>query len=361
MNTTHTNDVQPVESMDILTPDENQTFKPSKAQLSLRDARLAKNLSLQEVSNQLRLSVKQIEALEMGDFTHLPQPMIVRGFIRNYARLLGLDATPFIDAYKVRVPEVTLSPYIVETSINQPISTRDKQPWPKYLIGGSLLLLSVLAWLYYMSSTGMPIKLDDLTKQVGAFNSEKNTPASLDSTPATSTEPLPEIALPAAERDNVESLPAVGDAKIVASQVITSTENTQPLDHNKSLVKTEVQGLNTNLSSMQKNAVPNIPSLKTDTTLSSAENISTTTNKALPKLSFNTKQESWINITDLNGRVLYSKVLPVGGQDALEVNANALPINVIVGNINGTSLSFKGSAIDLTTHAKLNVAKFQLK
>ena len=46
-------------------------------------ARVEKNLTQKNVSDNLRLSIKQIEALEQNDFTALPSPMITRGFIRN--------------------------------------------------------------------------------------------------------------------------------------------------------------------------------------------------------------------------------------------------------------------------------------
>src|ERR1700704_2075713 len=54
-------------------------------------AREEQNLSVAEAARQLRLSVHQVEALEAGEFHKLPGPVFVRGFIRNYARLLKLD------------------------------------------------------------------------------------------------------------------------------------------------------------------------------------------------------------------------------------------------------------------------------
>ena len=84
---------------------------------ALAAARNAKNLSVQAVSDSLRLSLKQISALESDDFSALPQPMATRGFIRNYARLLELDAEPLLDSYRQRIPDNTPTSLNVQTSI----------------------------------------------------------------------------------------------------------------------------------------------------------------------------------------------------------------------------------------------------
>jgi cytoskeleton protein RodZ len=42
-----------------------------------------------DVAAKLKLTARQIEALEQEDFSHLPSEVFVRGFVRNYARLVG--------------------------------------------------------------------------------------------------------------------------------------------------------------------------------------------------------------------------------------------------------------------------------
>jgi cytoskeleton protein RodZ len=58
----------------------------------LRHARETRNMSIEEVSRQLRISVQQVEAIEKEDFDTLPGRTFVRGFVRNYANLMHLDA-----------------------------------------------------------------------------------------------------------------------------------------------------------------------------------------------------------------------------------------------------------------------------
>lgn len=54
--------------------------------------RVRQGLSVGDVARQIRLAVKQVEAIESDDFGSLPGIAFVRGFIRNYAKMLQLDA-----------------------------------------------------------------------------------------------------------------------------------------------------------------------------------------------------------------------------------------------------------------------------
>lgn len=66
----------------------------------LREARETKGLTLQEVQEETRINTRYLEALENGDYESLPTPVHVRGFLRNYARYLGLDPQPLLDRYE---------------------------------------------------------------------------------------------------------------------------------------------------------------------------------------------------------------------------------------------------------------------
>ena len=58
----------------------------------LAAARQALDLSVADVARQIKLSVPQVEALEADDLSRLPKsPVIVKGFLRNYAKLVQLD------------------------------------------------------------------------------------------------------------------------------------------------------------------------------------------------------------------------------------------------------------------------------
>ena len=66
----------------------------------LREARETKGLTLAEVQDQIRINARFLDALERGDYEMLPTPVHVRGFLRNYARFLGLDPRPLVDRYE---------------------------------------------------------------------------------------------------------------------------------------------------------------------------------------------------------------------------------------------------------------------
>jgi cytoskeleton protein RodZ len=75
-----------------------QTSTPGGAGAALLVERRRQGLSLGDISRQLKLSVRQVEALEHDDYSGFTSPVFVHGFIRNYAKLLNLDPGPLIRA-----------------------------------------------------------------------------------------------------------------------------------------------------------------------------------------------------------------------------------------------------------------------
>ena len=75
-----------------------QTSAPGGSGAALLVERRRQGLSLGDISRQLKLSVRQVEALERDDYSGFTGPVFVHGFIRNYAKLLNLDPGPLIRA-----------------------------------------------------------------------------------------------------------------------------------------------------------------------------------------------------------------------------------------------------------------------
>ncbi|MBD2091042.1 helix-turn-helix domain-containing protein [Microcoleus sp. FACHB-1515] len=77
---------------------------------TLREARYAKGLSIEQVHSQTWVPIHQLKALEAGQVEHLPEDIFVRGFIRRVGDTLGLDGCeladtlPSLDAAKSVVP-----------------------------------------------------------------------------------------------------------------------------------------------------------------------------------------------------------------------------------------------------------------
>lgn len=65
---------------------------------TLRDERLRRQLSLDEISRQTKISARFLKAIESDDFGALPGIVFMRNFVRQYATLLDLDARPLLQA-----------------------------------------------------------------------------------------------------------------------------------------------------------------------------------------------------------------------------------------------------------------------
>lgn len=113
----------------------------------LRETREAKGLSLEQVEATTCIRRKLLEALENEAYHELPAPVFVKGFLRNYAKLLGLDAEEVIGLYKATVGEEALT-YTPRT-LAEPLEPEAQPiPWPA-LILLLLLILVVAAWRSY--------------------------------------------------------------------------------------------------------------------------------------------------------------------------------------------------------------------
>ena len=76
----------------------------------LREAREAKGASIEEASGATRIRAYYIEALEKGDFSALPSPVQVRGFLRAYAKYLGLEAEELFADLEAHARNLTEEP-----------------------------------------------------------------------------------------------------------------------------------------------------------------------------------------------------------------------------------------------------------
>lgn len=70
---------------------------------TLHAERRRQNIGLGDVSRHLKLSIRQVEALERDEYASFGGPVFVHGFIRNYAKLLGIDPKPLIEAADVKL------------------------------------------------------------------------------------------------------------------------------------------------------------------------------------------------------------------------------------------------------------------
>lgn len=69
----------------------------------IQKVRLARGISLEQVAESTRISVKYLEAIEADDYAHLPATTFVRGYLKEIARMLGLDAESLMGGYLARL------------------------------------------------------------------------------------------------------------------------------------------------------------------------------------------------------------------------------------------------------------------
>jgi cytoskeleton protein RodZ len=162
----------------------------------LRAAREAAGLSVEAVAQQLKLSPRQVRALEGDDFASLPGRTFVRGFLRNYARLVALDANRVLAALPTAAETPTLEAPALHptapTMAELPTADSPKARWTRWAIPASLAAVVAVAAVYEWARPAAASRPHPVPKEV------VTTPAPAPTSPALppSTEP-PEAKDPA--------------------------------------------------------------------------------------------------------------------------------------------------------------------
>jgi cytoskeleton protein RodZ len=119
-------------------------------------AREARGASISEVAAALKLSPRQVEAIENEDFSRLTGATFIRGFVRNYAKLLKIDAGPVLTALEERA---VLPPVV----LNAPADVGVKMPSSSAKHGKGLLAATVLALCLLGVAVALYFDFIDLT------------------------------------------------------------------------------------------------------------------------------------------------------------------------------------------------------
>jgi cytoskeletal protein RodZ len=67
--------------------------------LGVRAWRVRKGISLDQIAASTKLSTRQLEAIEAGDFKRLPGGIYNTNYIRQYARAIDFDEADLLDFY----------------------------------------------------------------------------------------------------------------------------------------------------------------------------------------------------------------------------------------------------------------------
>ena len=69
---------------------------------TLREARVRRGITLQQVEEDTKIRVKYVQAMENEDFDVMPGATFVKGFLRTYSEYLSLDPEVMLDEYRSR-------------------------------------------------------------------------------------------------------------------------------------------------------------------------------------------------------------------------------------------------------------------
>lgn len=111
----------------------------------LRSARRARALSLEQVSQMLRLEESVLEALESERFASLGAPVFVRGHLRAYARVLGLPEEAVLEAYRQADP-ASVQPPNVARRLEEPLTEPLSPAAIAAIVAVAILALAIFYW-----------------------------------------------------------------------------------------------------------------------------------------------------------------------------------------------------------------------
>jgi cytoskeleton protein RodZ len=302
---------------------------------ALRAAREQQGLSVTDVAKQLRLGNKQVEALELDHFSDLPESTIVKGFIRNYAKLLKISAEPLLAAYAELMPSKEQYAFTLNPGINMKITESRKLNTTRYFLLTLGLLLGLGIWFFYQNYVQKPNPINPIPEVIEA---------------------LPELALPMSERSEEASstqlaMPEQSAENTEEATSETSESVTDALD--RSQVEdglTQQEGAEAPAANVeQANEAPE-------------EAVADTTQSASPaagqtRLEFTATQETWLSVVNTSGKEVYNKILYAGNRDVVDVSQ---PAEIVVGNAHGATLVVDGKSIDLAPYTRINVARVRL-
>ena len=123
------------------------TFKVQTIGEILKEARQKKGLTLKQISEKTKIRAEYLDALEKGDYSVFASEVYLKGFLKNYAKFLKIDANRALALYRReninKKQETINTPKLKSTEKINPTIT------PEKLIISIVLILAV-AVIYYL-------------------------------------------------------------------------------------------------------------------------------------------------------------------------------------------------------------------
>lgn len=310
----------------------------------LRRAREARGESVHEVAFALKLSPRQVDALERDDFDALPGMAFVRGFMRNYARYVGLDATPLLDAVQRLAGQGSpdLSPIRNADGDLPAGGSRRRGSFPAGAV--VLVLLAMLATGWYF----------DWFRTENAPSSETLVEPAPNFAPAPSEPAAPQSAIQLAPPQPVVIESAADAQGVVGSAEAEMSEAAAVAD---SATGAQLAG-----AADVAAAVPAAAAAASTATAAATGSAPAAAPVELPngagQLNFRFGADSWVEVRDASGAILHSGTNRAGSTRSVQGTA---PFTLVVGNAASVTLEHDGKPVDLAAHIRGSVARLTLR
>ena len=259
----------------------------------IREARIAKNLSLESVSGHLHIAVKILEAIEDGVPEKGPTPVFMRGLVRTYCQYLGIDKTDIVD----KIEQLLKSAPQGEQQLKTPkpvIEIRESHPIRNIVVVLVLVTAGYLLYSIYSSQIPFFLAQDNNTQSNSAMVAVEDKLAESENIIVTDEG----IVKSPQSLNQSKQEPASSD-KIIPEQIEVSGETSSMEDSN--LVKNDNTGVS--------NTTPDTVTEKTET-----DEVFAATNRTSEKLEI----ESEKSLTGPNQKNLSELPQPEVEQDVLE-------------------------------------------
>jgi len=291
----------------------------------LRAERIRQGLSLSEVARRLCLSEQQVATIESQDFASLPSPTpaFLRGYTRNYARILRLTN---VDQLLQMLPHNLPTQMHTDSNLVQNLQPIRAFSGHGRNGGGG-------KWLYSLLAIGVALagyllfQSDRLDQESFALLNDLSLPSlseSNDSDRQTAIElPLPTITPPSPSLS--AGSPLVLPPVTLPNQVKDALAGIKP-PADQSIESSAMAG----------------------------------GQKETKSLHFVFSRDSWVKIKDSEGRVILEKIHARGSEHTI---SGKPPLYLVIGNAAGVGLTYDGRAVDLAPYTRGNddVARFSLE
>ena len=305
----------------------NNTIDPSQlvAGQMLAQQREKLGLSVEECADTLKLSVTKIKALESGDSKPFVSETFIRGYLKSYAKLLGLSKDEVIDGYQSQKAGASC---IASSGQSASDSTTSKW-WLPYIVG----IVIIVLW-FAMSS-----QLESQKKRAAELQAEE---VSLQHDVVT---PI----LPAAESITL----AVDEGDLLSVEVELDTITTEVDDISIDIENTESLLIQPEADS--QNTLDESTPIPVDTGLLDEQldvspplvqevNAEEQAVSGNDRLLFTFTEACWVEIVDADNATIMSSLRAENTE--LLVRGKA-PFFIILGNVSGATLHFNGEPVAL--------------